>query len=122
MPSNPKLITYRNEKYLNFIRSKGCLICGGKAQAHHVRRQYWGSGVSQTSHDYCTIPLCYECHSPEAEKELNVERIIIDNLMEYLEKVRKERKGKDAAEIRKAIENALSDSESWGPGEAIEND
>ena len=84
-----------------------------------MRRQYWGSGVSQTSHDYCTIPLCYACHSPEAEKELNVERIIISMLMEYIER---ERKVKDAAKIRTAIENALSDSESWGLGEVIEND
>ena len=117
MPSDLKTKTYRNEKYLNFIRSKPCLICGGRSQAHHVRRQYWGSGVSQKSHDYCTIPLCYACHSPEAEKELNVERIIIDNIMEYIER---ERKVKDAAKIRKAIEKAQADSESWGPGEVIE--
>jgi hypothetical protein len=79
-----KIKPYRSEKYLNFIRSHPCVICGKKAQAHHVRRLHWGSGVSIKSHDFCTIPLCPECHNPQIEKELDVERLIIDLLMEFI--------------------------------------
>ena len=79
-----KIKPYRSEKYLNFIRSKPCVICGKKAQAHHVRRSYWGSGTAIKPHDFVTIPLCYECHHPQIEKELNIERLIIELLMEYI--------------------------------------
>jgi len=85
----PKMIIYRSEKYLNFVRSKPCLICGKKSQAHHVRRQYWGAGTSIKPHDYVTINLCLDCHKPEIEKELDVERIIISLLMEFIDKLKR---------------------------------
>lgn len=122
MPSNLKPKTYRNEKYLVWIRQKPCLIpgCFNRAEPHHVRRQYWGAGISKKPHDYVAVPLCREHHNPSIEDEFNIYLVIISQLMEYIEKIRKERKGKDADKMRKVIENALSDSESWGPGEAIE--
>lgn len=82
---HPKLKAYRSKKYLTFIRSKPCCICGGKAEAHHVRRLHFGSGISIKSHDFCTIPLCRGCHNPKSEKNLNVERIIINLMMEFIE-------------------------------------
>lgn len=81
----PKMKVYRSKKYLEFIRSKPCLVCGKSSQAHHVRRLYFGSGTAIKSHDFCTIPLCHACHDPKTEKNLNVERIIIDLMMEFIE-------------------------------------
>jgi len=89
MPATPKMKIYRSEKYKKWIRSKPCLICKQKAEAHHVRRQIWGAGTSIKPHDFVCIPLCPSCHSPEAEKGLNVELIIIDLLMEYIDGLKK---------------------------------
>jgi len=88
MTEYPKPKTYQNEAYLNFIRSKGCLVCGQKAEAHHVRRQYWGAGTGQKPHDYVCLPLCPEHHNPLIEEQTNCERAIIDLLMEYIESMR----------------------------------
>ena len=85
MPAHEKMKIYRSEKYLKFVRSHPCLICRKKAEAHHVRRLCWGAGTSIKPHDFVTIPLCRECHSPETEKGFNVELIIINLLMEYIE-------------------------------------
>lgn len=81
----PKLKIYRSKKYLSFIRSKPCCICGNKAEAHHVRRLYFGSGTAIKSHDYCTIPLYRACHDPKVEKDLDIEIIIINLLMEFID-------------------------------------
>lgn len=48
-----------NEKYLNFIREKICVVplCNKKAEPHHLKsRGSWGS-------DYTCIPLCRWHHS-----------------------------------------------------------
>lgn len=53
-----------------------------------MRRQYWGAGMRIKSHDFCTIPLCVDHHNTDVERSLNVERVIIDLLMEYIESKR----------------------------------
>lgn len=80
-----KLNPYRNADYLAWVRRQGCLICGQPAEAHHVRRLYWGAGTGIRSHDFCTLPLCREHHTPETEQRINVEREIIELLMRYIE-------------------------------------
>jgi len=90
MPAIPKQITFRNAAYLNYIREKPCCVCGGRAEAHHVRRQRWGSGTSKKPHDYVAIPLCPEHHDPETEKFLvKIEYEIIEYLMGYIESKRR---------------------------------
>jgi len=89
MPPHEKMKIYRSVKYLKWIRSRPCIICRRPSQAHHVRRSYWGSGIGIKPHDYVTIPFCIECHSPDTEKDLNVELIIINLLMEYIEGLKK---------------------------------
>ena len=84
----PKLKPYRSPTYLKFVRSQGCLICGRQAEAHHVRRQYWGAGIAQKPSDYVCIPLCADHHNTDVERSLNVERVIIDLLMRYIESKR----------------------------------
>ncbi len=83
-----KLTPHRNAAYLKFVRSQPCPLCGRKSQAHHVRRSYWGSGMAIKPHDYVTIPLCAEHHSARVERELEVERCIIELLMRYVESLR----------------------------------
>lgn len=80
----PKLFTYRSKKYLEWIRGKPCEVCGGKAEAHHVRRLRWGAGTSTKPHDYVCVSRCREHHNPEYEYQIEFE--IIDNLMAYIDK------------------------------------
>ena len=84
----PKIKPKRNQAYLNFIRSKPCIVCGAKAEAHHIRRSYWGAGTSMKPHDYVTIPLCSDHHKPESENHfVRIECQIIDYLMEYVGRI-----------------------------------
>jgi len=77
---------YRSKKYLDFIRSKPCLICANpNTVPHHVRRLRWGAGTGIKPSDLVCIPLCHRCHDPKIEEGIDVELIIIDLLMEYIE-------------------------------------
>jgi hypothetical protein len=93
---DPKPMTYKNEDYLKFIRTLGCFICDQKAEPHHIRRSYWGAGMGKKGSDYCTINLCTQCHSREHTNPFlqDMERIIIDNLINYIEKMRNKWKSK----------------------------
>ena len=94
MTKMPKHPPYRNENYLNFIRSKPCLVCGNRAEAHHVRRSFWGSGASQRPHDYVALPLCPAHHNLLVEEQTDCERAIIDLLIQYIESKRRGKNGK----------------------------
>jgi len=87
MPPVPKFKTYRNKKYLAWMRGQPCEACAKPGEPHHVRRSHWGAGVAQKPHDYVTISLCRPHHHAEIENHLfkGVERIIIDNLIRYIE-------------------------------------
>jgi len=86
MISDPKPKTYRNQKYLKFIRRKPCCLSGWTGvEAHHVRRSYWGAGTGIKSHDYAAISLHPSFHDPKSEKQLQVEEIIISNLIQYIQ-------------------------------------
>lgn len=80
----PKPVTYRDHNYLDWMRGQPCVMCGKHGEPHHVRRLYWGAGVSHKPHDYCTISLCREHHDPKHEANLNIERLIISYLMKYI--------------------------------------
>ena len=83
----PKNKPHRNKKYLDFIRSHPCVMCGNpQTVPHHVRRSYWGAGMGVKPHDYVTLPVCVRCHDPKIESEILVERKIIGYLMEYIER------------------------------------
>jgi len=90
---NPKTVTFYNEDYLKWIRNRPCCFpfCGMPAEPHHFRRSYYGAGAGKKPSDYVTIPLCRTHHDPRYEKDILVERIIIKNLMEYIESKRKNR-------------------------------
>lgn len=53
---------HRNNPYLEFVRTRPCLICGqGDVHAHHVRM---GShaGLGTKPSDYLCVPLCFKHH------------------------------------------------------------
>lgn len=86
----PKPITYKNPKYLDWLRGQPCVTCGRSGEPHHIRRIKWGAGVGKKSHDYCCVSLCRQCHTfIHAGKDdvchESAELIIIDNLMKYIE-------------------------------------
>jgi len=54
--------TYRSKKYLAFIDSKPCLICG-RASTHHHVRLYGGGGVGMKPPDNYCVPICVKCHT-----------------------------------------------------------
>ena len=62
----PKPSRYRNEKYLDWIRSKPCFECGRiPSEPHHVSVD--GSGWGTKPSDLYTLPLCYEHHRLEED-------------------------------------------------------
>ena len=59
----PKTKTPRNPKYLEFVRSRACCVCGLKytVVAHHIRMG-GGGGTGIKPSDYRTVPLCDNHH------------------------------------------------------------
>lgn len=51
--------THRDKDYLEFVKSKPCIICGQTAEPHHVETA--GKGLKCS--DYKTVPLCRICHT-----------------------------------------------------------
>jgi hypothetical protein len=83
--ADPKKGKYKNKKYLTWIKTLPCLICGKPSDPCHVRRGYWGSGMGTKSHDYCAIPLCRDHHNYANEREWGSDRQIAELLMEYID-------------------------------------
>jgi len=95
---HPSNFVYHDRDYENWIRKKPCLVCGRKAEVHHV----WNLGKKNVRHAYVSIPLCVEHHrhgfplsyhglghAPFEDKhKLNLEWIIIRNLSEYIQEMK----------------------------------
>lgn len=83
----------RSKDYLKFIASKHCMLCGGKAEPHHVRKgipQSMKGGSGLKSSDFCSLPLCRRCHTKahaaniKLEDHIDTNHEIIKNLVEYI--------------------------------------
>ena len=59
---DPKPTTWKSAKYLKFVRNQPCIICGWKAEVHHVR-QSRNSGIGNRPNDTWALPLCRLHHS-----------------------------------------------------------
>ena len=57
-------MTYRNPKYLSWVRSQPCCMCGSmyEVQAHHIKGTGNMSGCSLRANDQYTMSLCVDCH------------------------------------------------------------
>ena len=50
----------RTRKYLDWVASQNCVLCGATGvHCHHIRE---GQGMAQRASDYLAIPLCPDCH------------------------------------------------------------
>jgi hypothetical protein len=91
MVEYPKPKTFRSKKYLDFIRSKPCFVCGkpGPSDPHHENFGFCGSGMKAP--DTYTVPLCREHHSVRHSEggrifPQEVEWAVIKYLTEYIER------------------------------------
>lgn len=48
--------------YLAYVRTKGCLVCGKPAIAHHIQHGE-PSAMQAKSGDKWAVPLCFEHHN-----------------------------------------------------------
>jgi hypothetical protein len=59
----PKLQRWESVKYLQWVKSQPCCVCGATADdAHHIIG-YGQGGIGTKAHDLFTIPLCPVHHS-----------------------------------------------------------
>lgn len=66
----PKLQRWTNDKYLQWVKSQPCCVCGATSDdAHHLIGHGQG-GTGTKAHDLFTIPLCRVHHS-ELHKDPN---------------------------------------------------
>ena len=51
-------------RHIELIKSMPCCLCGASApsDAHHILE---GRIKGRRAHDFCTIPLCKDCHQGE---------------------------------------------------------
>lgn len=87
----PKKKTKRDPKYLAYIRTLPCCVCGVRMGivAHH--ESILGKGVGLKCSDYETLPLCRDCHHDRHFKGfgwfdelfIDYKREIIKLLIEY---------------------------------------
>lgn len=67
---NPKLQRWTNDKYLQWVKSRPCCVCGATSDdAHHLIGHGQG-GMGTKAHDLFTIPLC-RVHHGELHKDPN---------------------------------------------------
>ena len=54
----------KEQRHIELVKSQPCCLCGAYApsDAHHILE---GRIKGRKSHDFCTIPLCKDCHQGE---------------------------------------------------------
>lgn len=63
MQPNFKQKKWRSKKYLDFVRSLPCSLCGAPADhAHHIIGIGGMGGMGTTASDYTAMPMCAGCH------------------------------------------------------------
>jgi len=58
-----------SQAHLAFVRSLPCVVCGGKAEAHHLNRAVDGKpkGTGRKNEDRWAIPLCPQHHNGQRD-------------------------------------------------------
>ena len=90
----PKPHTKRCARYLRWIRTLGCVVCGKRSEAAHVGPH----GLSIRTDDWRALPICHHHHQTARESltalghekfgefyGLNMLDQVIQHLMRYLE-------------------------------------
>lgn len=57
-------MTTKEQRHIELVKSQPCCLCdaAGPSDAHHILE---GRIPGRKSHDFCTIPLCKDCHQGE---------------------------------------------------------
>ena len=75
--------------YLEFVRDQTCILC--KAPPPNDPHHYGRKGLSQKTHDYCTVPLCRlchdKCHAEPASRRVRLLAGMVGTLVSYLRTV-----------------------------------
>jgi len=53
---------WKSPKYLKWIRTLPCIICGGEAEPHHLKHVGSMSGIGTKASDILCVPLCRPHH------------------------------------------------------------
>lgn len=61
---HPKPNHIISKKYLAFIRTLPCSVCGEQSEPHHVH----AGGMGMKCNDTRTVPLCRKCHQEHDNK------------------------------------------------------
>ena len=96
MPQKPK--KHKDNKYLDIIRQKTCLVCASPAEPHHINGLIYERAMG-SKNDYLAVPLCRECHvdvemKPKTfwkQNSVNPYAIVIRQLINYIEDLRAEK-------------------------------
>ena len=74
----------KDRKYLEWVASHPCLVCGGPAgQAHHVRFGQ-AAGMGTKPDDYRSIPVCAKCHDKIHNWKLDANDIGREEILECM--------------------------------------
>lgn len=60
---DPKLTTWKSKKYLAWIKTQPCAVCGDPSEPHHIKGVGHMSGTGLKCSDLLVIPLCHFHHS-----------------------------------------------------------
>jgi len=54
----------KEQRHMHLVKELPCCLCGASApsEAHHILE---GRIPGRKAHDFCTIPLCVDCHRNE---------------------------------------------------------
>jgi len=64
MTSNFKIKPWRSNKYLAWVKTLPCFVCGSDGgDSHHLIGIGCMGGVGTTAPDSMTIPMCRGCHT-----------------------------------------------------------
>jgi len=75
----------RDSHYLNFIRTRPCMLCGNpRTNPHHALRTLRGisaAGMAEKGSDYLALPLCRSHHDAVHRGSLKLQR---EDLLEFI--------------------------------------
>jgi len=63
MNKQHKPCRWQSKKYIEWVRTLPCSICGQPAEVHHIKGTGHMSGAGLKSPDWATMPLCHSHHA-----------------------------------------------------------
>ena len=78
-----KVKRFHNRKYLDWVRTLPCCICGAEAVPHHVKGVGHYSGAGMKADDLLSMPLCHRHHAEihDDPGSFNQERAVIETIL-----------------------------------------